>query len=158
MTPPKLAYIPELVEHHYEELQFLWGQRESALRSRQYTLPKFSALEQRIEAHVQGMLVAGVDLIHIVEEGLTSEDSSTSFAAAYSLLRLENETATLGVIQAFSAAPSKQMYGLGQALSHAQLEQILPAIPFLFFSSATATVAAAADVLACHGEIGRAHV
>ena len=153
MTPPKLAYIPELVERHYDELQFLWAQRESALRSPKYTMREFSALEQRIEGHVQGMLVAGVDLIRMVEEGLTSEDPPTSFAAAYALLRLENETATLAVIQAFSAAQGKQMHGLRQALSLARMEQILPSLPFLFFSSATPTVAAAADVLACHGAL-----
>jgi len=153
MTPPKLTYIPELVEHHYEELQFLWGQREFALRSPLYTLPKFLALEQRIEAHVQGLLVAGVDLIQIVEQGLVSEDASTSFAAAYALLRLENETATLAVIQAFSAAQGEQMYGLRQALSLARMEQIMPSLPFLFFSTAPPTIAAAADVLACHGAL-----
>jgi uncharacterized protein (TIGR02270 family) len=153
MTGPKATYIPELIVQHYEELQFLWGQRESALRSPRYTMREFSALEQRIEAHIEGMLVAGVDLIQFVEEGLTSDDPATTFAAAYSLLRLENETATLAVIQAFSAAPGKQMYGLRQALSHAQLEQILPAVPFLFFSSTSTTVAAAADVLACHGAL-----
>src|SRR4051794_32560195 len=86
MTPPKLSYIPELVEHHYGELQFLWGQRGSALRSPKYTLREFSALEVRIEAHVQGLLVAGVELIHIVEEGLTSDDPATTFAAAYALI------------------------------------------------------------------------
>ena len=97
--------------------------------------------------------VAGVDLIQIVAQGLTSDDPSTSFAAAYALLRLENETATLAVIQAFSGAQGKQMHGLRQALSLARMEQILPSLPFLFFSSATPTVAAAADVLACHGAL-----
>jgi uncharacterized protein (TIGR02270 family) len=153
MTPPKLAYIPELVERHYDELQFLWAQRESALRSPTYTMREFSALERRIEAHVEGVLVAGVDLIHIVEDGLGSDDPAASFAAAYALLRLENETATLAVIQAFSGAQDTQMYGLRQALCHARMEQILPSLPFLFFSSATPTVAAAAYVLACHGAL-----
>jgi uncharacterized protein (TIGR02270 family) len=114
---------------------------------------EFSALEQRIEAHVQGLLVAGVDLIQFVEEGLTSDDAAKAFAAAYALLRLENETATLAVIQAFSAAHGKQMQGLRQALSHAELEQILPSLPFLFFSSAAPTVAAAADVLVSHSAL-----
>jgi uncharacterized protein (TIGR02270 family) len=114
---------------------------------------EFSALEARIEAHVQGLLVAGVDLIKIVEEGLASDDPATSFAAAYALLRLENETATLAVIQAFSEAQGKQMHGLRQALSLARMEQILPSLPFLFFSSVTPTVAAAADVLARHGAL-----
>jgi uncharacterized protein (TIGR02270 family) len=153
MTPPKLSYIPELVEHHYDELQFLWGQRESALTSPKYTMREFSALEKRIEAHVQGLLVAGVDLIHIVEAGLSNDDPAVSFAAAYALLRLENETATLAVIQAFSGAQGKQMVGLRQALSLARMEQILPSLPFLFFSSAAPTVAAAADVLAFHGAL-----
>lgn len=152
-TGPKLTFIPDIIEEHSEELAFLWGQRENALRSPTYTMRELAMLEERIEAHVQGLLVAGLDLIPLVEEGLTSDDPATTFAAAYSLLRLENETATLAVIQAFSAAQGKQMYGLRQALSLARLEQILPAVPFLFFSSASTTVAAAADVLACHGAL-----
>jgi uncharacterized protein (TIGR02270 family) len=148
-----VTHTSDLLQLHYKQLQFLWGQRESALRSSRYTMREFSALEQRIEAHIEGLLAAGIDLIALVEEGLTSDDPTTTFAAAYSLLRLENETATLAVIQAFSAAQGKQMYGLRQALSLARLEQILPAVPFLFFSSAALTVAAAADVLACHGAL-----
>lgn len=147
---PKRTPIPDIIQEHFKELAFLWGQRESALRSPAYTMRELAMLEERIEAHVQGLLVAGVDLIPVVEEGLTSDDPATSFAAAYALLRLENETATLAVIQAFSAAHGTQMHGLGQALSHARLEQILPSLPFLFFSSAAPTVAAAADVLAWH--------
>jgi uncharacterized protein (TIGR02270 family) len=148
-----VTYISDLLQLHYKQLQFLWGERQSALRSSRYTMREFSALEQRIEGHVEGLLAAGIDLLSVVEEGLTSDDPATSFAAAYALLRLENETATLAVIQAFSGAHGKQMHGLRQALSLARMEQILPSLPFLFFSSATPTVAAAADVLACHGAL-----
>ena len=114
---------------------------------------EFSALEQRIETHVEGLLAAGLDVLPVVEEGLSSEDPAASFAAAYALLRLENETATLAVIQAFSGAKGQQMLGLRQALALARMEQILPSLPFLFFSSAAGTVAAAADILACHGAL-----
>jgi uncharacterized protein (TIGR02270 family) len=114
---------------------------------------EFSALEQRIETHVEELLAAGIELLPVLEEGLTSEDPAASFAAAYALLRLENETATLAVIQAFSGARDQQMLGLRQALALARMEQILPSMPFLFFSSATPTVAAAADILACHGAL-----
>jgi len=114
---------------------------------------EFSALEQRIETHVEGLLAAGIDVLPVLEEGLTSEDPAASFAAAYALLRLENESATLAVIQAFSGAKGQQMLGLRQALALARMEQILPSLPFLFFSSAAPTVAAAADILACHGAL-----
>ena len=147
-----MTYIPDL-QRHYTELQRLWGERQSALRSPRYTMREFSALEQRIETHVEELLAAGIELLPVLEEGLTSEDATASFAAAYVLLRLENETATLAVIQAFSGARGQQMLGLRQALALARMEQILPSMPFLFFSSAAPTVAAAADILACHGAL-----
>jgi len=146
------GYISDL-QRHYTELQRLWGERQSALRSPRYTMREFSVLEQRIETHVEELQAAGIELLPVLEEGLTSEDPAASFAAAYALLRLENETATLAVIQAFSGARGQQMLGLSQALALARMEQILPSLPFLFFSSAAPTVAAAADILACHGAL-----
>ena len=33
MTDTPMKFLPDLVEEHFEELAFLWGQRRGALRS-----------------------------------------------------------------------------------------------------------------------------
>ncbi len=49
-----LAYIPAIAEQHFEELQFLWTQRRSALDSAAYTEREMSRPEERIGGHGQG--------------------------------------------------------------------------------------------------------
>ena len=88
-----LAFIPDIAQEHSEELQFLWTQRRHALRSAAYTMREMSRLEERIEAHVQGLLVLGEHLPAFVAPDLASSDEMAAFAAAYVLLRLGTEDA-----------------------------------------------------------------
>ncbi|MGH2708464.1 MAG: hypothetical protein ACRDJK_09250, partial [Actinomycetota bacterium] len=152
MTPiaPKLTFIPDILEEHFEELAFLWRQRDNALHSPAYTMREFSALEERIEAHVQGLLVIGDQVIPFLAEGLSSDDSPAAFAAAYPLLRLRSEAAASRVLEAFGSANGNRLAGLGQGLCHASVDHILPAIQALFFSSFAPITTAAAEVLAFH--------
>ena len=64
-----LAFIPDIAEEHYEELQFLWTQRRNALRSSAYTMREMGMLEERIEAQTQGLLVLGDHLLELVSPG-----------------------------------------------------------------------------------------
>src|SRR3954471_20738617 len=81
-----------LVEHH-EELEFLWGQRRKALDDPDYTPRALTDLDGRVEAHVQGLLIAEEQLIPIVREGLGASAATVAFAAAYPLLRLNRADA-----------------------------------------------------------------
>jgi hypothetical protein len=85
-TAPKLTLLPDLLEEHLEELAFLWALRQNILRSRQDQVRHLRQFEDRIEAHTQGLLLAGAGLPAAVEPALSSADSSEAFAAAYSLL------------------------------------------------------------------------
>src|SRR6476659_7168319 len=93
-SPAKPSYIPEILEEHYEELQFLWRIRTSALRSPRFTRPQLAKFEERIEAHVQGMLVVGESMRDLVEPGLAEADPTFAFVAALELLRLNRQATT----------------------------------------------------------------
>ncbi len=147
---PTLTSIPGILEEHFEELAFLWGQREKAVRSPAYTMRALAMLEERIEAHVQGLLRVGPQVISLAEEDLSSEDALTVFGAAYPLLRLQHDRATSRVLEAFTAAKGRQLDGLRQALSHGSMEPVKTALHALFFSSDVAIAAAAADIIAFH--------
>src|SRR5438034_6232480 len=98
------AYIPDILEEHVEELAFLWGQRRTALRSPRYTVRAFAHLEERIAAHLQGVLAVGGEALPLLEDTLRHGDSQTAFAAAYALLHHGDATAVGRVLEAFRHA------------------------------------------------------
>ena len=104
-----LTFIPDVAEEHFEELQFLWSQRRHALRSAAYTMREMAMLEERIEAHVQGLLVIGADLLDFVAEGLDGDDAMAAFAAAsaaFSSARIPSAVKTKSVRSASSNGAS----------------------------------------------------
>src|SRR3954463_4173147 len=97
-------FMADLLEEHYEELDFLWGQRRAALRSSAYTWRELHQLEERIEAHVEGLLVAGEDLPEYLADKLGGDEADAVSAAAYPLLRLRRKEAALLVGDALAQA------------------------------------------------------
>jgi uncharacterized protein (TIGR02270 family) len=145
--------IPDILEEHFEELEFLWGQRQEALRSAEYTLPELRELEERIEAHMQGLLVGGEHTIPIIQEGLSEEDSLTVFAAAYALLRLGIESAAQHVMEAFLQADGEQLDGIGQALCHGPIDMIIDQLKEALASGPAPVAVSAAEALAFHKKL-----
>ena len=60
-------FIPERIAVHAEELAYLWQRRRASVRSPDITLPDFTYLQERIEAHLQGLLVAGDELATMLD-------------------------------------------------------------------------------------------
>src|SRR4051812_27330769 len=48
----------EVVDQHAEEAAFLWTQRDRATEAPQYALKDLAKLDERVEAHVDGLRVA----------------------------------------------------------------------------------------------------
>jgi uncharacterized protein (TIGR02270 family) len=148
---PKLAFIPDLIEEHYDELQFLWTQRRNALRSWTSSERELLLLEERIEAHVQGLLVVGDRLTEFVEPALVEDDAMPAFGAAFALLRLGTPRALARVIESFERATGKKLGGLRDALAHGPSTPLTPQLTALFLSGSPPVAAAAAEVLVFHG-------
>ena len=51
--------IKRIVEQHAEEAAFLWLQRDAALRKPHYALKDLVRLDDRVEAHIDGLRIAG---------------------------------------------------------------------------------------------------
>jgi uncharacterized protein (TIGR02270 family) len=150
----RIKVIQDLLEEHHDELQFLWGQRQAALRSPRYTWQALLDLEERIEAHVQGLLVGGDHVVALVEGGLTADDPLAAFAAAYTFLRFEKEDAARRVLGTFLQAQPGQLDGLRQALLHGPITPLLPQLREALASSPPAVAAATAEVLAFRSASG----
>jgi uncharacterized protein (TIGR02270 family) len=155
-APPTLTYIPDIVEEHYDELQFLWTQRRAALRSPAYTERELRLLDERIDAHADGMLVIGERLVAFVEPALAADEPMPAFAAAFALLRLGTTDALARVIAAFATANGAKLDGLRDALAHGPSKALAPQLTSLWLSGPPRVGAAAAEVLAFQAAINPA--
>jgi uncharacterized protein (TIGR02270 family) len=70
-----------ILEQHAEEASFLWLQRRRAVRAPHYTLRQLAGLDARLEAHVDGLRVAGADAWPVLKETLPLEEPGDLFAA-----------------------------------------------------------------------------
>ncbi|MCK6434246.1 MAG: hypothetical protein L6Q68_14625 [Aquabacterium sp.] len=151
MASPRLRYIPELLEVHAADLAFLWEQRRDALTSRRHTLREFAELNGRIEAHLQGLLIAPPDaLLALLQPQLASDDRGEAFAAAYALLRLDQPTISTLVLDAFEHARGPALAGLCDGLSAAPFSLVAGQLQRVLDQAEPGTAAAAAAVLANH--------
>ena len=150
---PTATYIPDILEEHVEELGFLWDLRRAALRSPVYSPRAFTHLEERIVAHLQGVLADGDLALPLLEDTLGTGDFHGVFAAAYALLHSKNETAVTRVVEAFARATGAQLMGLRDALSHAPVTTVLPVMRQLARGPVTRLAVLAAEVLAFHGAL-----
>jgi uncharacterized protein (TIGR02270 family) len=147
----------DLLAEHLEEFQFLWTLREQALWSPLYKPAKLAELEERVEAHVEGLLLGGEHLPPLVREHLAADDPVEAFCAAYVLLRTNAVEAREEVLAAFVKAKGGQLIGIRQALCHTpvapvlqRLRQLLSAPPAPLPIDVTAAVA---EVLGFHGRL-----
>ena len=84
----KVPIIPEIISQHAEESSFLWLLRDSAIHEPHYSLSDLAHLDDRVDAHIDGLRIAGDEGWKIVKDALTWEEPGEVFAAA--LLAFEN--------------------------------------------------------------------
>ena len=151
MAVARARHIADLLQVHFEDLAFLWGQRREALGSRRHTLREYGELNERIEAHMQGLLVASpAELIGWLQPRLSDVDRDEVFASAYALLRLSDVAATHAVVVEFSRAAGPALAGLRDALGLAPHALFAAEMRSALDQAKPPTAAAAAVVLANH--------
>ena len=76
-----------LLEEHFEEVAFLWGQWRRAKRSEKITMRDLRALERRIEAHAEALREYGQAASDFLRERLVTKDLLELWSAAWLWLR-----------------------------------------------------------------------
>ena len=74
--------VEEIIEKHAEDAAFLWLQRDAAVREPHYSLADLARLDNRVEANIDGLRIAGDAGWKICKEQLVWEESGEVFAAA----------------------------------------------------------------------------
>jgi uncharacterized protein (TIGR02270 family) len=78
-SPP--AIVREVVTQHAEEASFLWLLRHAAVSRPHYSLADLSKLDNRVEAHLDGLRIAGESGWDVVQENLSFDEPCDLFAA-----------------------------------------------------------------------------
>ena len=86
-----MAIIEDIVSQHAEEAAFLWLLRSYAVRAPHYDLKDLADLEERVEAHLDGLRVAGEDAWPFCAEGLKQQEVGEVFAGAFFALVSERD-------------------------------------------------------------------
>ena len=69
MSDPPLI-IEAIVDQHAEEAAFLWLLRDAAVRAPHYDLSDLFSLDDRVEAHIDGLRIAGDPGWEVCAKGL----------------------------------------------------------------------------------------
>ncbi len=101
----KSAVIPTIIEQHAEEAAFLWLLRDAAIRAPHYSLKDLTHLDDRVEAHIDGLRIAGNAGWEICREALSLEEPGEVFAAAVRVLENKDSTRIEQVFSVAEAVP-----------------------------------------------------
>ncbi|MDH5326833.1 MAG: TIGR02270 family protein [Gammaproteobacteria bacterium] len=121
----------EILRKHAEQFaegsSFLWLLRELALRSPNYNIHDLAELDERIEAHLDGLRAAGTIAWEICEEELAWEEAGEVFTAAAVAYSIQDDKAIDRVLQVAtqSVVLSK---GMSSALAWMGKEASMPYI------------------------------
>ncbi|MBU4263381.1 MAG: TIGR02270 family protein [Proteobacteria bacterium] len=77
-----MAVIIDIISQHAEEAAFLWLLRDAAVQQPHFDLCDLAQLDERVEAHLDGLRIAGEPGWQICREALALEEAGEVFAAA----------------------------------------------------------------------------
>ncbi len=72
-----------IIEMHLGEASFLWTLRERAVRDAAYDLPALADLDARIDAHLDGLVLAGAEASRAFATALEDPEPGSVFAATF---------------------------------------------------------------------------
>jgi len=78
---PSSSIVRQVVTQHAEDASFLWFLRQAAVSQPHFSLADLSKLDERVEAHLDGLRVAGESGWNVVQETLSFEKPCDLFAA-----------------------------------------------------------------------------
>ncbi len=101
----KRAAIPKIVQHHLEEAVFLWQLRQRAVLSAEYTLDDLAGLDERLQAHLEGLLSAVEDGWQLTPEALEQNGPGAVFASTWLWLKQGEADKVIALVEQTAQQP-----------------------------------------------------
>jgi uncharacterized protein (TIGR02270 family) len=114
--------VRDVVVQHVEDASFLWLLRRSAVSWPHYSLLELAKLDNRVDAHLDGLRIAGEGGWKILKETLSFEEPCDLFAAA-SLAFDSGNREWIDFVLTLSAKKRELISGVVSALGWLSLEQ-----------------------------------
>jgi uncharacterized protein (TIGR02270 family) len=146
--PPVFA---DIVEEHFDELDFLWEHREANVFTPDWTLADLAWQEERAEAHLDGLRLAELHGADLARARLGSGEPGAAIAATLVLVAAGEEHLA-PIESALRTADPPIVAGIGTALRHELPDALRPALADLLRGGEPPRAAVAADVLAFRRE------
>jgi uncharacterized protein (TIGR02270 family) len=147
----QLGYPPvliDIIEEHFEELDFLWEQREGVIFAPDWNLEELAELEERAEAHLDGLRLAEGHAVDIARPALSGEETFAATAATFVFMETGVEELAQEVLEAFKGAEAPETRdGIRIGLRHSKIDPIRDDLLELAAAEDEALAAAAADLL-----------
>ena len=125
--------IAEIVSQHAEEAAFLWLLRSNAIYAPHYSLKDLAKLDGRVEAHLDGLRVAGEPGWELCKTALGNEENGEVFPASVIAFESGIESRIQAVLDVVQKKPELSA-GLISALGWIAYEQVSPHVDQLLIS------------------------
>lgn len=142
--------LPDIIEEHFDELDFLWEHRETNVFTRDWTLEDLAEHEERAEAHLDGLRLAELHAVDLADERLAGEETFAALAAALVLLESGWAEARARISEALRSAGTGAFHGIRIALRHRAVDGFVETLEDLLDGEDPVRGAGAWDVLAFH--------
>jgi len=136
MNLTNIAVIENIVEQHAEEAAFLWLLRDDAVQAPHYSLQDLADLDERVEAHIDGLRIAGDVGWSICADALAQQEEPGEMFA-YAVLAFESgQDQRIKMVLEVAATKPELSRGLISALGWLRFDQVKGHIDQLLRSSA----------------------
>lgn len=119
--------IQNILTQHVEEASFLWTLRDAAVRRPDYLLDEIAELDERVEAHLDGLRIAGDPCWEVCAQAMADGDAGEAFAAAVVALERGHAAEIDEVVKVAAVKPDLGR-GLVSALGWLPFERVKPFI------------------------------
>ncbi|MCG3117193.1 MAG: TIGR02270 family protein [Candidatus Manganitrophus sp. SA1] len=137
----------DILEEHLEEADFLFQQRTIALTDRAYDLDGLAELEERLLAHLDGLVLGGKEAWALLAPKLAGGEVGEVFAAAFVALASDDPAWVELVRKTVGEAEGPVLDGIRHALRHTPSPEIEKIVRPSLNSEKGAVRAAAIDVI-----------
>ncbi len=125
--------IPHIIEKHAEEASFLWILRDAAVHGPHYKLYELARLDQRVEAHLDGLRIAGEEGWAIAKGELRWREPGEIFVGASLALEKGDPDRTREMVELGTSEP-ELVRGLVSAFGWSQYDKVRTQIETLLES------------------------
>jgi uncharacterized protein (TIGR02270 family) len=99
------AAVSRVLSQHADQAFFLWGLRDGAVAAPHYSLADLAKLDQRVEAHLDGLRIAGEEGWQLCRKELAWEGPGEVFAVAVLALGSADKSKIQSVLKAPAKTP-----------------------------------------------------